>query len=291
MHINLELLEASHLVAAMLLELPAMASALTRVECCVRADLCARQLNRTTPSDEWCRVRCVGSLITLNDRCVIDVCVLHRDVLRAGVHWPTRVDTRRDCGGVDGAHARRLASGAVTRVVRTAGANNVASQCAQLTASLACWSLFAQPAAFRALLCRLVQREALHTYLLAHTVAYDSVHIATLAKQVRTLCACAIPTHAHAHAALQFDLPVNEVHAFISRLTTRDELSAAWDQPSECLVMHRVEPTRLQLLSLQFAERAAAFVENNERLFDAKTGGHMFNDDAPNSKARIACVG
>ena len=28
--------------------------------------------------------------------------------------------------------------------------------------------------------------------------------------------------------------------------------------------MHRVEPTRLQQLALQFAERAATFVENNE---------------------------
>jgi len=37
--------------------------------------------------------------------------------------------------------------------------------------------------------------------------------------------------------------------------------------------MHRVEPTKLQYLALQFAEKAAIFVENNERLLESRTGG------------------
>ncbi len=43
--------------------------------------------------------------------------------------------------------------------------------------------------------------------------------------------------------------------------------------------MHKVEPTRLQYLSLQFADKVAQFVENNERLLDTRTGGYGYKAD------------
>lgn len=43
--------------------------------------------------------------------------------------------------------------------------------------------------------------------------------------------------------------------------------------------MHKVEPSKLQYLALQFAEKAAVFVENNERLLDSKTGGYLYNKE------------
>jgi translation initiation factor 3 subunit C len=76
-----------------------------------------------------------------------------------------------------------------------------------------------------------------------------------------------------------FDMSEVDTHAIVSRMMAKDELAAAWDQPSGSIAMHGVEPTRLQSLALQFAERAATFVENNERLFDARTGGHAFADN------------
>jgi hypothetical protein len=52
---------------------------------------------------------------------------------------------------------------------------------------------------------------------------------------------------------------------------TKTHCSSNCSCDTRCLMqMHRVEPTRLQQLALQFAERAATFVENNEvirRLF------------------------
>lgn len=43
--------------------------------------------------------------------------------------------------------------------------------------------------------------------------------------------------------------------------------------------MHRTEPTSLQNMALQLAEKLGSLVENNERVFDLKQGiyGGYFN--------------
>ncbi|MEQ2203302.1 hypothetical protein XENOCAPTIV_028362 [Xenoophorus captivus] len=45
--------------------------------------------------------------------------------------------------------------------------------------------------------------------------------------------------------------------------------------------MHRTEPTSLQNMALQLAEKLGSLVENNERIFDLKQGvyGGYFNRD------------
>ena len=42
--------------------------------------------------------------------------------------------------------------------------------------------------------------------------------------------------------------------------------------------MHKIEPSKLQYLALQFAEKAAVFVENNERMLDSKTGANFYKE-------------
>ena len=55
---------------------------------------------------------------------------------------------------------------------------------------------------------------------------------------------------------------------------------ASLDEPSECMVMHRTEPSRLQSLSLQLADKVSQLVENNERLLELRPGGkHLFYSD------------
>lgn len=46
--------------------------------------------------------------------------------------------------------------------------------------------------------------------------------------------------------------------------------------------MHRTEPTSLQNMALQLAEKLGSLVENNERVFDLKQGvyGGYFNRGA-----------
>lgn len=45
---------------------------------------------------------------------------------------------------------------------------------------------------------------------------------------------------------------------------------ASLDEPTSCLVMHRTEPSSLQSLSLQLADKLYNLVENNERILDQK---------------------
>lgn len=51
----------------------------------------------------------------------------------------------------------------------------------------------------------------------------------------------------------------------------RSPLQASLDEPTSCLVMHRTEPSALQSLSLQLADKLYNLVENNERILDQKS--------------------
>ena len=73
-----------------------------------------------------------------------------------------------------------------------------------------------------------------------------------------------------------FQLEENVVHSVISKMIIGEELSASHDQPTQTIVIHKSEPTPLQTLALQFADKAGQFVEGNERLLDTRYGiyGH-----------------
>ena len=45
---------------------------------------------------------------------------------------------------------------------------------------------------------------------------------------------------------------------------------ASLDQPSQCVVMHRTEPSRVQALALQLSDKVSQLVENNERLLEQR---------------------
>ena len=103
-----------------------------------------------------------------------------------------------------------------------------------------------------------IKLEGLRTYLFAFSTHYDSLSLAQL---------CSM-----------FDMGKNEVHSVISKMMINNELHASWDQPTETIVLRKVEPTSLQLLALQYSEKAAALVESNERLLDAKIGNYGYRD-------------
>ena len=48
------------------------------------------------------------------------------------------------------------------------------------------------------------------------------------------------------------------------------ELCASWDQPAKTIVLHQVEPSKLQTLALDFANKIEAFVELNETILDSR---------------------
>ena len=59
-----------------------------------------------------------------------------------------------------------------------------------------------------------------------------------------------------------------EAHAVVSRMLLNNELHACWDQPTATLAVQRTEPSKLQFLALQFAEKAAQLVEAAEAFGD-----------------------
>jgi len=69
-----------------------------------------------------------------------------------------------------------------------------------------------------------------------------------------------------------FKMTTATVHSIISKMIMSEELHASLDQVANVVKLHRVQPTRLQYLSLQYAEKVTALVEGNERTFDVRTG-------------------
>ncbi|XP_069782969.1 eukaryotic translation initiation factor 3 subunit C [Narcine bancroftii] len=116
------------------------------------------------------------------------------------------------------------------------------------------WDLFPAGEKVRDMLVRKIQEESLRTYLFTYSSVYDCISMETLADM--------------------FQLEIQNVHSIISKMIINEELMASLDQPTQTVVMHRTEPTSLQNLALQLAEKLGNLVENNERVFDVKQGSY-----------------
>ncbi|KAJ7373993.1 Eukaryotic translation initiation factor 3 subunit C, partial [Desmophyllum pertusum] len=118
------------------------------------------------------------------------------------------------------------------------------------------WKLFRQTEQVQEMLTRKIQEESLRTYLFTYNSVYDSLSLYTLAEM--------------------FDLPPSVVHSTISKMIINEELQASWDEPTQTVVMHRgAEPSLLQSLALQLADKVSNLVENNERIYDTRHGGFV----------------
>eukprot|EP00698_Gefionella_okellyi_P002932 TRINITY_DN12778_c0_g1_i1.p1 TRINITY_DN12778_c0_g1~~TRINITY_DN12778_c0_g1_i1.p1 ORF type:complete len:938 (+),score=232.07 TRINITY_DN12778_c0_g1_i1:65-2878(+) len=124
--------------------------------------------------------------------------------------------------------------------------------CGDAIMKLPAWKLIPDADAVREMLARKIKEEGLRTYLFAYSTYYDTFSQEKLAEM--------------------FALDANTIHAIVSKMMINEELHASWDQPTSCIVMRKVEPSRLQSLALQCAEKVASFVETNERLVDARNG-------------------
>ncbi|CAH1233219.1 EIF3C [Branchiostoma lanceolatum] len=118
------------------------------------------------------------------------------------------------------------------------------------------WDLFPEAEKVRDLISRKIQEESLRTYLFTYSAIYDSLCLVTLAEM------------------FELDGPV--VHSIISKMIINEELAASWDEPTQTVVMHRSEPTRLQNLALQLSDKLANLVDNNERILEVKQGTSAF---------------
>ncbi|KAG0368748.1 eukaryotic translation initiation factor 3 subunit 8 [Gamsiella multidivaricata] len=121
----------------------------------------------------------------------------------------------------------------------------------ELINAIKIWELMPLADKIKEMLGRKMQEEGLRTYLFANASYYSSVGLEQLAKM--------------------FELPLATVVSIVSKMVWNEELSASIDQVSNVVVLHHVEATRLQSLALAFAEKAAGFVEGNEKLLESKT--------------------
>uniref|UniRef100_A0A7S2HV13 Eukaryotic translation initiation factor 3 subunit C n=1 Tax=Octactis speculum TaxID=3111310 RepID=A0A7S2HV13_9STRA len=111
--------------------------------------------------------------------------------------------------------------------------------------------------AVKKMLLEKIKAEALRTYLFAYSAHYDSLSLPQLCNM--------------------FALEKRTAHGIISKMMINQELHASWDQPTDTVVLHKVEPTHLQALALQYADKASMLVESNERFLEASLGGGKEN--------------
>jgi len=216
-HINLDLLEACHLISAMLLEVPNMAAASVDGETGMSRR--SRILSRTFRK--------------------------HHDIYDRQVFTGPPEQTRDFV---------MRASKALMKGDWKACADNLTS--------LDVWKLVPGEGVeeeIKAMLVEKIKLEALRTYLFAYSAQYDSLSLSQL---------CAM-----------FEMTKNEVHSVVSKMMINRELYASWDQPTDTIVLRKVEPSSLQVMALQFADKAASLVEANERLLDAQSGAYGYKDD------------
>ncbi|XP_017476392.1 PREDICTED: eukaryotic translation initiation factor 3 subunit C [Rhagoletis zephyria] len=114
------------------------------------------------------------------------------------------------------------------------------------------WDLFYEAERVRDMLVKFIKEESLRTYLFTYSNVYTSLSIPSLAQM--------------------YELPVQKVHSLISKMIINEELMASLDDPSETVVMHRSEPSRLQALAMQFVDKVTNLVDVNEKVFDMKQG-------------------
>ncbi|XP_055534563.1 eukaryotic translation initiation factor 3 subunit C [Wyeomyia smithii] len=114
------------------------------------------------------------------------------------------------------------------------------------------WDLFYEADRVREMLTKFIKEESLRTYLFTYSNVYASISVPYLAEM--------------------FDLAKSKVHSLISKMIINEELMASLDDPTETVVLHRSEPSRLQALSMQLSDKVTNLVDSNERIFEMKQG-------------------
>jgi translation initiation factor 3 subunit C len=127
------------------------------------------------------------------------------------------------------------------------------------------WDLMTETQDIKDMLVRKIQEEGLRTYLFTYASYYSTLGLSQL--------------------AAMFDLSVQDVSAIVSKMIFNEELAASLDQVSQCIVLLKVEHSKLQALALQYSEKVANLVDQNERLAGGNNSGNNNNPNHSHNKS------
>jgi len=125
-------------------------------------------------------------------------------------------------------------------------------KCLKYIQDLKVWSFVPNDKIVKELIRRKIQEVALRTYLLSYAPQYLSVDVQTLSSM--------------------FQLEEKYIHKVAGEMILAEQLQGAWDQTSSVIMVAAQPLSRLQRTALAFSEKAALFVEQNERLMDQRNG-------------------
>lgn len=132
------------------------------------------------------------------------------------------------------------------------------------------WNLFAETEKVKNMLIANAKKESLRVYLFSYSQFYDNISQEWIKEN--------------------FEMDGDLVHSEVSKMIISEELKASWDEPTNSLVLHQTEPTRLQNLALQLSQRLNNLTEHNERLCESKQGSNFsaFYSSKSNSKGNVS---
>ena len=125
---------------------------------------------------------------------------------------------------------------------------------ADLVCEMPVWSLLPKKEGIHEYLRKQMRESGLRAYLISSYAHFDALSLT--------------------HLASRFELTPDEAHAVVSKMMLSREIDACWDQPTATVVVNKSEPSKLQFLALQFADKINQFVESNERILDQRTGAY-----------------
>eukprot|EP01038_Epipyxis_sp_PR26KG_P009697 gene9697-13053_t len=132
---------------------------------------------------------------------------------------------------------------------------------AQYITGLEVWNLIPNEGgeAVKKMLRNKIKEESIRTYLLIHSDHYESLSLT--------------------HLCEMFDTEPALTRKIVCRMIFNKELSAAWDIPSDILVMYKSDLNALQILSKVVADKVSLLLESNERILDPLVGVYGYRDD------------
>ncbi|CAL8069829.1 unnamed protein product [Calicophoron daubneyi] len=125
------------------------------------------------------------------------------------------------------------------------------------------WDLLFQSGRVKKVLEAKIKEESLRSFLFTYSAIHDSMSLDRLAEY--------------------FEMPKSSVYSIVSKMIINQELAASLEVPSDFLIMHKTERSRLQTLALQLSDKVNSIVEMNEKLIESRGSGGLIGSKGSQS--------